>query len=81
MQRFYKYGEGLMWAVLVSFLPVILIWETFDMPTGSILWWAIPAFIISTIGFILNSKHITAESERRTREYEEMVERHRREQP
>jgi hypothetical protein len=76
LDRIAKYGEPLQWTTLASFLPVILIWENVDMPTGSIFWWGIPAFVVATIGFLLNGRHIKNEGKRRLAEFETMKKRH-----
>lgn len=71
-----KYGEPMMWVVLGSIFLVMFIWKALDMPKGSILYWAIPAGILATIGFFLNGRHIKNETARRRQEFEEMNKRH-----
>ena len=69
-------GEPLMWAVLVSFFPVILIYENGLLPKETILFWAIPAGIVATIGFFLNSRKIELDSAKRQADFEAMKKRH-----
>jgi hypothetical protein len=60
-----RYGEPMMWVVLISVFPVMGLWEYVAMPRGAILYWAIPALIITTIGFLLNIRYIDLQTERR----------------
>lgn len=76
MDKYAKYGEPLMWIVMASCFPVIFIWQNIHMPVGSILYWGIPACIVSTIGFLLNRRHIKNESARLRREFSDMQARH-----
>lgn len=76
LNKYAKYGEPMQFIVLASFLPVMVLFEAVKMPKGAILAWAIPAIIIATIGTILNGRHIELESQRRTKEFNDMVERH-----
>jgi uncharacterized membrane protein len=71
-----KYGEGMLWLVLASMFPVIAIWNGNHMPKGSILYWGIPALIISTIGFFLNRRQIELDSAKWRKEFDEMNARH-----